>query len=94
MSVWYECIMTRYWMLSELQTRELNVTELAKITSMTMSGIIDVVNELERKGFLKTRKEGRCRTASLTGTGLRVLEEFPETFFDAYKNEKAIRNMR
>jgi DNA-binding MarR family transcriptional regulator len=69
-------------MLSEQPDRTLQMSELAAVTSASLSRLSHVATRLERQGLLQRRRvpgAGRRTTATLTDTGLaKVVQTAPE----------------
>jgi DNA-binding MarR family transcriptional regulator len=68
-------------MLSEQLTRSLRMSELAAVTSASLSRLSNVAKRLERQGFLHRQADpddGRCTLAVLTDAGMaKVVETAP-----------------
>jgi DNA-binding MarR family transcriptional regulator len=68
-------------MLSEQPTRTLGMSQLAAVTSASLSRLSNVVKRLERRGYLLRQADpddGRCTLAILTDAGMtKVVETAP-----------------
>ena len=68
-------------MLSEQPTRTLGMSELAAVTSASLSRLSNVAKRLERRGYLRRQADpddGRCTQAVLTDAGMaKVVETAP-----------------
>jgi DNA-binding MarR family transcriptional regulator len=68
-------------MLSEQPTRTLGMSQLAAVTSASLSRLSNVVKRLEQRGYLRRQtdpEDGRCTQAVLTDTGMtKVIETAP-----------------
>ena len=68
-------------MLSEQRTRTLGMSQLAAVTSASLSRLSNVVKRLERQGYLHRQADpddGRCTQAVLTDAGMaKVVETAP-----------------
>jgi DNA-binding MarR family transcriptional regulator len=68
-------------MLSEQPTRSLRMSELAAVTSASLSRLSNVAKRLERQGYLHRQADpddGRCTQAVLTDAGMtKVVETAP-----------------
>jgi len=68
-------------MLSEQTTRSLRMSELAAVTSASLSRLSNVAKRLERQGYLRRQADpddGRCTLAVLTDAGMaKVVETAP-----------------
>ena len=68
-------------MLSEQPTRTLGMSQLAAVTSASLSRLSNVVKRLERQGYLHRQADpddGRCTQAVLTDAGMaKVVETAP-----------------
>jgi DNA-binding MarR family transcriptional regulator len=68
-------------MLSEQPTRTLGMSQLAAVTSASLSRLSNVVKRLERRGYLRRQtdpSDGRCTQAVLSDAGMaKVVETAP-----------------
>ena len=68
-------------MLSEQPTRTLGMSQLAAVTSASLSRLSNVAKRLERRGYLRRQADpddGRCTQAVLTDAGMaKVVETAP-----------------
>jgi len=68
-------------MLSEQPTRTLGMSQLAAVTSASLSRLSNVAKRLERRGYLHRQADpddGRCTQAVLTDVGMaKVVETAP-----------------
>ena len=76
------CWLARFMaMLSEQPTRTLGMSQLAAVTSASLSRLSNVVKRLERRGYLRRQtdpSDGRCTQAVLSDAGMaKVVETAP-----------------
>jgi len=63
-------------MVDRLSRGPATVSELAEPLDMTLAGVVQHVQVLERSGVITTEKRGRVRTCRLEPEGLKVVEQW------------------